>query len=69
MLSIGRCIYASYDEYSQSDRAQRVKDARGEAAKEIEAYKSKQDGEFGAFEKEVRRMLIRIIVPKRYLSK
>ncbi|KAK9898409.1 V-type ATPase [Cystobasidium minutum MCA 4210] len=33
-------------------RTQRVKDARGEAAKEIEAYKSKQEAEFQAFEKE-----------------
>lgn len=37
-----------------TDRNQRVKDARGEAAKEIEAYKSKQESEFAAFEKEVR---------------
>ena len=36
-----------------ADRTQRVKDARGEAAKEIEAYKSKQESEFQAFEKEV----------------
>lgn len=36
-----------------TDRTQRVKDARGEAAKEIEAYKSKQESEFQAFEKEV----------------
>lgn len=36
-----------------TDRTQRVKDARGEAAKEIEAYKAKQEAEFQAFEKEV----------------
>ncbi|KAL7007869.1 hypothetical protein EMMF5_002516 [Cystobasidiomycetes sp. EMM_F5] len=32
-------------------RNQRVKDARGEAAKEIDAYKTKQENEFKAFEK------------------
>jgi V-type H+-transporting ATPase subunit G len=38
-----------------ADRTQRVKDARGEAAKEIEAYKAKQEAEFQQFEKEVRK--------------
>ena len=37
-----------------ADRTQRVKDARGEAAKEIEAYKAKQEAEFQQFEQEVR---------------
>ncbi|CAD6574507.1 MAG: H(+)-transporting V1 sector ATPase subunit G [Cyphobasidiales sp. Tagirdzhanova-0007] len=33
-------------------RNQRVKDARGEAAKEIDAYKTKQEAEFDNFDKE-----------------
>ena len=37
-----------------TDRNQRVKDARGEAAKEIDAYKTKQEAEFDNFDKEVR---------------
>jgi V-type H+-transporting ATPase subunit G len=35
------------------DRTQKVKDARSEAAKEIEAYKSQKEKEFKEFESEV----------------
>ena len=41
-----------------ADRNQRVKDARGEAAKEIEHYKTKQQGEFDKFDSEVRSSVI-----------
>ncbi len=37
-----------------ADRVQRLKDARSEAAKEIEAYKASKDQEFKAFEASVR---------------
>ena len=36
-----------------ADRTARVKDARSEAAKDVEAYKRKKDQEFQAYEKEV----------------
>lgn len=36
-----------------ADRVQKLKDARSEAAKEIEAYKAKKDEEFKKFESEV----------------
>jgi len=36
------------------DRVQRLKDARAEAAKEIEQYKQAKDEEFRAFESSVR---------------
>ena len=36
------------------DRVQRLKDARSEAAKEIEAYKASKEQEFKAFEASVR---------------
>jgi Vacuolar (H+)-ATPase G subunit len=36
------------------DRTQKLKDARSEAAKEIEELKSKQEDEFNSFKKEVR---------------
>lgn len=36
------------------DRTQKLKDARSEAAKEIEELKSKQEDEFNNFKKEVR---------------
>jgi len=39
--------------YCSSDRVQRLKDARAEAAKEIERYKSQKDAEFKKFESEV----------------
>jgi Vacuolar (H+)-ATPase G subunit len=35
------------------DRTQRVKDARTESAKEIEAYKTQKEKEFKQFESEV----------------
>lgn len=35
------------------DRVQKLKDARSEAAKEIEQYKKQKEAEFTAFEKEV----------------
>jgi V-type H+-transporting ATPase subunit G len=35
------------------DRVQKLKDARSEAAKEIEAYKAKKDEEFKKFESDV----------------
>lgn len=36
------------------DRTKRVKDARSEAQKEIEAYRKEKEDEFQKFEKEVR---------------
>lgn len=36
-----------------TDRVQKLKDARSEAAKEIEAYKGRKDEEFKKFESEV----------------
>ena len=36
------------------DRTQRVKDARAEAAKEVDAYKTQKEKEFKQFELEVR---------------
>jgi F0F1-type ATP synthase membrane subunit b/b' len=36
------------------DRTQKVKDARKEAAKEIEAYKAQKEKEFNQFASEVR---------------
>lgn len=36
------------------DRLQKLKDARSEASKEIEAYKAAKDEEFRAFEASVR---------------
>jgi V-type H+-transporting ATPase subunit G len=36
------------------DRVQRLKDARAEAAKEIEAYKQTKDAAFKSFEQSVR---------------
>jgi len=35
------------------DRTQKLKDARSEAAKEIESYKAKKEEEFKQYEKEV----------------
>lgn len=35
------------------DRTQKLKDARSEAAKEIEAYKKEKEAEFAKFEQEV----------------
>lgn len=37
-----------------TDRNQRIKDARGEATKEIEELKAKKDAEFKQFENHVR---------------
>lgn len=37
-----------------TDRNQRIKDARGEASKEIEELKAKKDAEFKEFERQVR---------------
>lgn len=37
-----------------SDRVQKLKDARAEASKEIEAYKKAKEDEFKAFEASVR---------------
>lgn len=42
--------------YPKKDRNQRVKDARGEASKEIEELKAKKEAEFQAFEAQVRRL-------------
>lgn len=39
------------------DRNQRVKDARGEASKEIEELRAKKDAEFAAFQAQVHRTL------------
>jgi hypothetical protein len=39
--------------YSPADRVQRLKDARTEAAKEIEEYKKSKEAEFKAFEQSV----------------
>jgi hypothetical protein len=39
---------------SNIDRSQKLKDARGEAAKEIESLKSKREEEFKEFEQQVR---------------
>lgn len=40
-----------------ADRTQRLKDARSEATKEIEAYKTQKEREFKAYEASVRRIL------------
>ena len=40
--------------YVPTDRVQRLKDARSEAAKEIEEYKKAEEQEFKAFEQSVR---------------
>lgn len=40
-----------------ADRTQRLKDARSEAAKEIEAYKAQKEQEFKAYEASVRTIL------------
>jgi V-type H+-transporting ATPase subunit G len=46
-------ILTTLETDSQSDRVQKLKDARSEAAKEIEEYKKQKEAEFNAFEKEV----------------
>ena len=55
---MSRCRHPSdtsprYSDRLTADRNQRVKDARGEAAKEIEAYKAQKEEEFKAYEQEV----------------
>ena len=40
-----------------ADRTQRLKDARSEAAKEIEAYKAQKEQEFKTYEASVRTIL------------
>lgn len=44
-----------------TDRVQKLKDARSEAAKEIEAYKAKKDEEFKKYESEVSGLSLLII--------
>jgi V-type H+-transporting ATPase subunit G len=41
-----------------TDRTKRVKDARSEAQKEIDEYKSSKDKEFKSFEEKVRLLAI-----------
>jgi F0F1-type ATP synthase membrane subunit b/b' len=45
----------SFSHLTLPDRTKRVKDARTEAQKEIEEYRSQKESEFKAYEKEVRR--------------
>jgi V-type H+-transporting ATPase subunit G len=40
------------------DRVQKLKDARSEAAKEIEEYKSKKEAEYKKFETDVRALTL-----------
>lgn len=46
---------------NNADRVQKLKEARAEAAKEIEDYRSQKDNEFERFEVEVRVLLLRSI--------
>ena len=39
--------------YHLADRVQKLKDARAEAAKEIEAYRAQKDKEYNTFESDV----------------
>jgi V-type H+-transporting ATPase subunit G len=52
------CSQADTDLDVLADRNQRVKDARGEAAKEIEAYKAQQEAEFKQFEQSVSPLVV-----------
>ena len=49
-----RCFAVAHPCVCVVDRVQRLKDARSEAAKEIEAYKASKEQEFKAFEASVR---------------
>lgn len=51
-LSTVTSTHASH--FRTVDRVQRLKDARSEAAKEIEEYKKQKEAEFKAFEASVR---------------
>lgn len=53
-------IHRSECSFGYADRTQRLKDARSEAAKEIEAYKAQKEQEFKAFEASVRADLINL---------
>lgn len=50
---IPRCPSSHRDCALSSDRVQKLKDARSEAAKEIEAYKVQKQKEYEAYESEV----------------
>lgn len=54
---------------SEPDRTKRVKEARDEAKKEIEAYKAKKEEEYKKFEAEVRwRPITPSLIPSPSLS-
>lgn len=54
------CLHIHDNVLTSIDRTQKVKDARTEAAKDIEAYKAQKEKDFKQFEAEVRHsMLIR----------
>lgn len=58
----GSPLVIHHSEHSSgcADRTQRLKDARSEATKEIEAYKAQKEHEFKAYEKSVRTYLINL---------